>query len=319
MAAPALGGVVTSLPAALPTPVPILGRSPLEDPLALASSGKLSVFSGGSHRDPMACAQIRGVRSLRASTPWAVTARWALTVLAWLIVMSVGSSTAVAMDPVGLGSSSTASASKATARIGALFAGGLGSGHYCTASVVDSPGGDLIITAAHCLSTDPGTTVFVPGYRNGAAPYGVWTVQRTVESTNWTANTDPDYDVAFAVLVPLHGKQIQQVVGGNALGVNQPPSQMVTLTGYPDGDPAPLTCDNYIAPYGSTQMHITCANYTDGTSGSPWVIPGPHGSTMVMGVIGGFEQGGYTPDVSYSVYFDDSVGDLYQQAVTAVS
>ncbi|WP_225446898.1 serine protease [Streptacidiphilus sp. PB12-B1b] len=259
------------------------------------------------------------MRTPRPPAAWAATARWTLTVLAWLIVMSVGSSTAVALDPVGLGSSGTAAASPATARIGALFGAGIGSGHYCTASVVDSPAGDLIVTAAHCLSGDPSGTVFVPGYRNGSAPYGVWKVLRAVENANWTANTDPDYDVAFAVLAPLHGKAIQQVVGGNRLGVNQSPSQMVTLTGYPDSASAPITCDNYTAPYGSTQMHITCASYTDGTSGSPWVIPGAHGSGTVLGVIGGFEQGGYTPDVSYSVYFDDSVGSLYQQAVTLVS
>ncbi|HEX4704070.1 MAG TPA: hypothetical protein VH352_18225, partial [Pseudonocardiaceae bacterium] len=42
--------------------------------------------------------------------------------------------------------------------VGALFtvdANGL-SAHYCTASVVDSPAGDLVITAAHCIHNGAG-------------------------------------------------------------------------------------------------------------------------------------------------------------------
>jgi hypothetical protein len=34
----------------------------------------------------------------------------------------------------------------------------------------------------------------------------------------------------------------------------------------------------------------------------------------VVGVIGGFETGGDTPSVSYSIYFDDSVASLLATA-----
>ena len=53
-----------------------------------------------------------------------------------------------------------------TPAVGALFtasAGRLGQ-HFCTASVVDSPAGDLLITAAHCVTGTSGTIEFVPGY-----------------------------------------------------------------------------------------------------------------------------------------------------------
>jgi hypothetical protein len=53
-----------------------------------------------------------------------------------------------------------------TPAVGALFtasAGQLGR-HFCTASVVDSPAGDLLITAAHCVTGTAGTIDFVPGY-----------------------------------------------------------------------------------------------------------------------------------------------------------
>ncbi|RAG80356.1 serine protease, partial [Streptacidiphilus pinicola] len=45
--------------------------------------------------------------------------------------------------------------------------------HFCTASVVHSPGGDVVATAAHCLSDpangspNPSTVVFAPGYHDG--------------------------------------------------------------------------------------------------------------------------------------------------------
>src|SRR5579859_7830432 len=69
-----------------------------------------------------------------------------------------------------------------TPAVGALFAttrgGGLGR-HFCTASVVHSPRGDVLITAAHCVpprAARGGQIAFVPGYSGGRAPYEIWTV-----------------------------------------------------------------------------------------------------------------------------------------------
>jgi len=47
--------------------------------------------------------------------------------------------------------------------------------HFCTASVVASPAGDLVLTAAHCV-TGPSLAdvVFAPGYANGKFPHGLW-------------------------------------------------------------------------------------------------------------------------------------------------
>src|SRR5262250_1511468 len=52
------------------------------------------------------------------------------------------------------------------AAVGALFSentGRLGT-HFCTATVVHSPHGDLAVTAAHCLSGTSRPIAFVPGY-----------------------------------------------------------------------------------------------------------------------------------------------------------
>ena len=47
-------------------------------------------------------------------------------------------------------------------RVGALFVHSSGGNHFCTASVVASPGRDLLITAAHCINGGKGST----GYRS---------------------------------------------------------------------------------------------------------------------------------------------------------
>jgi hypothetical protein len=67
------------------------------------------------------------------------------------------------------------------ARIGAVFEKDDQSAHFCTASVVQSPGRNMLITAAHCaFDADSGQPlndlVFAPGYRNGDEPTGLWKV-----------------------------------------------------------------------------------------------------------------------------------------------
>ncbi|MFF4211228.1 trypsin-like serine peptidase [Streptomyces sp. NPDC001796] len=213
-----------------------------------------------------------------------------------------------------LGVSRTVPDSRLPGQVGALFDGsGLSGSHHCTASVVNSPGEDLIVTAAHCLGST--SDVFVPAYHDGVAPYGVWHLQRIVVGAGWTDDSSPDDDVAFAVVAPLDGRTIQSVVGGYTLGIDEGTGGRVTVTGYPATSQDPVTCTNRISSFSSTQNEIYCTGMTGGTSGSPWVIGDSPGT--VMGVIGGYEQGGDTSDVSYSVAFGRSVQSLYEEATSS--
>ncbi|MFC5907067.1 trypsin-like serine peptidase [Streptacidiphilus monticola] len=235
---------------------------------------------------------------------------------AWLVLLTAGFCTTVSdqASADGLGIGRLAPAGAAAARIGALFSGG---DHFCTASVVDSPAGNLVITAAHCLSGGASGVSFAPGYRAGTAPYGSWPVTAVVVDDAWSQDEDEDHDVAFAVLGPdSQGRSVQQVVGAEEFDAETDPAaaaaaEPVSLTGYPDGDDDPITCRNLVDHYSATQLRIACTGYTDGTSGSPWLL-----GDRVVGVIGGFEQGGATPDVSYSVRFGTDAAVLYAQAVT---
>ena len=105
-----------------------------------------------------------------------------------------------------------------TPAVGALFTmsrGKLGQ-HFCTASVINSPHGDLVVTAAHCMSGMSGVA-FVPGYDHGAAPYGVWIVTKVYADRSWTSSSDPDDDVAFLqVGQPGSIVPIEDVTGGRS-------------------------------------------------------------------------------------------------------
>lgn len=208
-----------------------------------------------------------------------------------------------------------------TPAVGALVAtsrsGGL-AGHFCSASVVDSPAGDLVITAAHCVSgRAPGRFVFVPGYVDGRAPYGAWTVRRVITDQRWDSSADPDVDVAFLqVARPGTAASVQQLTGGERLGIGQRPGQLVTVIGYPDDLNEPVTCRNYADAFTASQLVFRCGGFPDGTSGSP-LLAGVNRSTgrgTVVGVIGGYQQGGLTSAVSYAARLGAGISALYRAA-----
>jgi hypothetical protein len=64
-------------------------------------------------------------------------------------------------------------------------------------------------------------------------------------------------------------------------------------------------------------MRFDCAGYTDGTSGGPFLArwDAATGRGTIIGVIGGYEQGGDIASVSYSPRFGRAVQELYQAAV----
>ncbi|PWI16485.1 serine protease [Streptomyces sp. Act143] len=226
-----------------------------------------------------------------------------------LVLLAVTSASEAAADdgPGPLGVTAVAQASAETARVGALFDGGE---HYCTASVVRSPGRDLVVTAAHCLDGAGDDLVFVPGYRDGTAPYGKWRVTRRFLPDGW----DEDSDVAFAVVAERHGRGVEDVVGGNRFTPGTATgATAVTVTGYPDSREVPLRCTNKPTPHSRTQQRIDCPDLSGGTSGSPWV----NGDGQVVGVLGGHEQGGVTDDTSYSVVLGAKAAALYREAAGA--
>jgi V8-like Glu-specific endopeptidase len=207
-------------------------------------------------------------------------------------------------------------------RVGALFEHDASGNHFCTTSVVASPGRDLLITAAHCINGGKSggyrqDVVFIPGYRDGQEPYGVWTPARLLVAPQWENSSDPDYDVGFIVLKPDDGKNVEDVLGANQLGIDPGYQNLVRVTGYPSSQDAPVTCANRTSEQSQSQLRFECDGFAGGTSGSPWVTHfDPRTLTgTIVGVLGGYQGGGSTEDVSYSSYLGPEVEQLYRQAV----
>ena len=211
-----------------------------------------------------------------------------------------------------------------TPAIGALFTfsnGKLGT-HFCTASVIQSPHSNLLVTAAHCVTGTTGAIAFVPGYADGNAPYGIWPVARVFTDQAWDTSASQDDDVAFLEVSDNDtSTPIEDETGAEQLGIGLPPTELTEVIGYPNGAHQPVICQNWTKAFSATQLEFDCGGYPDGTSGGPFLvrIDQATGQGTVMAVIGGYEQGGDYSDVSYSAAFGPAVRSLYQHAVAGSS
>jgi V8-like Glu-specific endopeptidase len=209
--------------------------------------------------------------------------------------------------------------------VGALFSTDGGrNGHYCTASVVHSPTRDLVITAAHCIHDGEdgdyqNNLAFVPGYHDGQTPYGVWVSTQMVVDPRWVASSDPDRDVGFLVVHKAGSDaHVEDVTGANRLGGPASLRGQVRVTGYPDELDAPITCQTAVR-WEDDRPRFDCAAFSDGTSGAPWVVDADPRTQLgtLVGLIGGYQLGGESDDVSYSPVFGDEIQSLYTTALRA--
>ncbi|WP_353319585.1 trypsin-like serine peptidase [Mycobacterium sp.] len=193
--------------------------------------------------------------------------------------------------------------------VGAVFLGG-GSFHTCSGAVLDSAGGDLILTAAHCLADGVDAT-FVAGFSNDAAPEDVWHLDAVYLDPRWMQNQDPMADFAIArVSREAGGTIVAEAGGGLTLGSAPNPGTVVTVTGYPMGEGGgPIACRGPTVPATQGFPSLPCEGLVDGFSGAPWVT----GST-VTGLVGGLDGGGCEDKSSYSPPFDDAITGLLRRA-----
>jgi len=223
-----------------------------------------------------------------------------------------------------MGPGHTAAPAGTMAAVGALFQIS-GSGrraalgrHFCTGTVVDSPAGDLVLTAAHCVSgRSPGQFAFVPEYRDGRAPDGVWPVSRVIVDRSWLATASPADDIAFLIVRrPGRRASVQSRTGADRLGFGPPGDPLVRVSGYPNTAAAPVSCQRRVTAFGPAELRFDCAGFADGTSGSALLanVDPVTGLGTVIGVIGGYQQGGDTDSVSYADRLSGKAATLYRMA-----
>lgn len=207
--------------------------------------------------------------------------------------------------------------------IGALSEGNP-SKHGCSASIVESPKGNIVATAAHCVYGRR-NVFFTPGYHDGQAPYGTWRAVATYVDERWKTNNDINgagspYDFAFLVLESHNGRNVAEVTGSALrLKIDAPLPAAMTVVGYPSDtntyQDKPYACDSTSSRDGASWQTLQCTGIPGGFSGGPWMN---RGTKDLIGVIGGKGQNLPATDPrNYSVRFDATVKAVYGKAVAA--
>ncbi len=164
----------------------------------------------------------------------------------------------------------------------------------CSATVVDSKNRNVIFTAGHCVF-DSGTKtwvqdlVFIPGYRDGQAPFGIYKGGEMVTTNGWIKFADFRYDVAT---VALAGK-VQNKVGARKVHfAADPRKRNFTIFGYPsmpealyDGERL-IRCDSGFAGFDTTNSEpqmvgASPCDMMQGSSGGGWIINGNYLASVV--------------------------------------
>ena len=226
---------------------------------------------------------------------------------------SAGLSAAASMLPTP-----TAVTYNGSPSVGALFRSAHVAEHTCTATVLDSPTRNLLITAAHCIRGDARGYIFVPGYHDGKEPFGAWRVNAAFGPASWVNNRNPQADLAILEVAPHdpHGHliDIQAVTGGHKLADSPTAGGTVTVPAYASGtDDKPFKCTARVY-YHSGYPAFDCHSYPDGTSGAAWLLKTSQGQ-VIAGVIGGLHQGGCTAVTSYTSTFGNQALNTYSRAV----
>jgi hypothetical protein len=205
----------------------------------------------------------------------------------------------------------------------------------------------LVLTAAHCFFGDiDGYTyessdwTFAPGWYatpekvacgrfictvyKGHFPYGSWSVKAAYYPKPWRVSCgslgqckfNPQYDYAAFLVDPKDGHGVGWYVGDDGWNDHMAKTEKVTIFGQPGCDTCgklltnttvshTVTTDGYLSRTASTP------GFLDGVSGGPWFYSYSWSSQLglILGDIGGYEQGGPTSgSPSYSPFWTSYFG-----------
>jgi len=177
-----------------------------------------------------------------------------------------------------------------TADVGKIFFTLDGDDYVCSGTLVGGKRLDVVLTAAHCVTSGPGkggrprwatNWMFMPGFRDGLLPYGEYTARRFFVIPDWTGpeGGSEQYDVAFVQVttatlygapgaaqappgLPVEFADSQDTAPLNRTYVFGYPSEPPYTGLYPDYCAGPV-----VASGGSA---ATTCGMTAGDSGGPW-------------------------------------------------
>ncbi|MBG0815810.1 serine protease [Planomonospora sp. ID82291] len=167
-----------------------------------------------------------------------------------------------------------------TGTAGRVFFTYRGRNASCSGNAVTSENRSTVITAGHCVKMGGAfhtNWVFVPGYDRGERPHGTWVATALYTTPQWNNAEDIDHDVAAAVVAPLDGRHLTDVVGGQGVAFNQARRRQMHAFGYPAAAPydgstlvycSGRAFDDFLM---SRDLGLNC-DMTGGSSGGPWFL-----------------------------------------------
>lgn len=195
----------------------------------------------------------------------------------------------------------------------------------CSGDSITGANGSTVITAGHCVKyqgTWHTNWIFVPGYENGNAPYGQWPATKTFATDQWAASEDMNMDVGLAVVAPLNGHKLSQVVGAQGILFNGGYNKKMYSFGFPaaapyDGTKLVYCSGNTSKDFLLTKDHGLGCNMTGGSSGGPWFQD--FDESTGLGTQVSVNSFGYTflPNRMFGPYFGDEAKAAYDRAQTS--
>ena len=169
-------------------------------------------------------------------------------------------------------------------RHGKIFFTQNGNSFVCSGTIVTAGNESVVATAGHCVFDEVSnvansSTMFVPGYKDGNMPFGIWDGIEIFTTTQWT-NGDLRYDVGFVRMETQAGQTIQDVHGSRGIAFNQSAAQLFDSFGYPasgifNGERL-YRCDSamgYTDPqFTSPAPNAIGCDMNQGSSGGGWTI-----------------------------------------------
>jgi hypothetical protein len=198
----------------------------------------------------------------------------------------------------------------------------------CSGTSVSAPNFSVVFTAGHCIDSGGprghgygGRWIFVPGYRYGQRPYGVFPAKWLDTTKGWVTTGSENFDVGAAVVGRNEkGQRLADAVGAAGIGWGLKASQFFDIHGYPaeqpfDGETQQLCSQTPFLGHdpasfrhaGPLNLAVDC-EVTGGSSGGGWTIGGD--------ILNSVTDYGYPSDAAtdFGPYFGAEVARLYKRA-----
>lgn len=198
----------------------------------------------------------------------------------------------------------------------------------CSGTSVNAPNYSVVFTAAHCIHTGGRfghwldfNWVFVPGYRYGQRPFGVFPAKWIDTTPQWRTTASENFDIGAAVVGRNErGQLLAKAVGGTGIAWGLKAGQVFDVHGYPverpfNGQTQRLCAqtpflghdaNSFLAP-GPLNLAVDC-DVTGGASGGGW--------TIRKGILNSVTNYGYgdDPATDFGPYFGKDAARLYHRA-----